>query len=182
MRVFKDEQSREWELAITVGTIRRVKAALKDRLPGRDVDLLKIDEGQPPLVALLSIDVELIVDVIWVLVKDRRDGQDISDEQFVLAMGGDAMVAATAAFWGDLRDFFQKLGRKDLAQVIQTQIDLLAGTVDKQTAEYAGINLKALIDQTWEEEKVKRLATPGNGSTNWPESPALIRIPKPSAN
>ncbi|MBI3866823.1 MAG: hypothetical protein HY290_33505 [Planctomycetia bacterium] len=180
MHTFKDEQNREWDLSITVGTIRRVKAVLKERLPGREIDLLKIDEGQPPLVALLSVDVELIVDVIWTLVKERRDSQAVTDEEFVLAMGGDAMVAATAAFWGELRDFFQKLGRKDLAQVIQTQTELLTGTVDKQTAEYAGINLKTLIDETWEAEKAKRKQTPtgqpilGSESTSLPGLPVSI--------
>ena len=184
MQTFCDDQQRTWNLAINIGLIRRVRTALGER----NVDLLKIDEGQPgqpPLVARLSVDVELLVDVIWVLVKDTPQPAPVDDEAFVLAMGGDGMPNAAAAFWREMRDFFQKLGRKDLVQVIQTQMDLLTGTVEKQTAEYAAIDLTALIDETWEQEKAKRKAdqpTPGNESTNSPGSPESSPAPSRSAN
>jgi hypothetical protein len=99
MRPFKDTAGRQWEVAINVATIRRVREFLK-------FDLLGVfDDGMKPLAELLA-DACRFVDVLFVLVKPQADAAKVSDESFGAAMGGDSLQAANEAFLEELADFF----------------------------------------------------------------------------
>jgi hypothetical protein len=125
MQQFQDGAGKLWTLHITVDAIKRVKLLIPD------VDLARIDEGSPPLVVRLSVDIILRCDVIYAIVKPQADEAGISDEQFGRAMGGDGLAAATTAFWQELHDFFQNL-RADLSQTITTQQKLLAAVIEHE--------------------------------------------------
>ncbi len=167
MQTFVDDKKRNWELAINVGIMRRVKSKLSDR----NCDLLKLDEGTPPLVARLSVDVELLVDVLYVILLDQVEQQNLSPEDFALGLGGDALSKATAAFWGELSDFFRQLGRTDLHEVIQTQLRLLAGVVEMHEAKIRDVD----VDELLKMDLPTASETLGNPSGNSPESSESIQ-------
>ena len=138
MRTFKDDKGQAWDLAVTVGGIRRIKAALPD------VDLLKIDEPDPActrptdapkeweapaLQIRLSLDSILVCEIIALLLKPQIEAQGRTAEDFFENMAGRGLREGLAAFWGDLDDFFQSLGRSDLASLASAHCKLLAEIV-----------------------------------------------------
>jgi hypothetical protein len=83
MRSFRDNENRQWNVALTIGALKRVKAEI-------DVDLLLLDVGDPPLGARLSTDMALVCDVLFVLVKPQADALSppVTDVQFGEGLGG----------------------------------------------------------------------------------------------
>jgi hypothetical protein len=105
MRAFKDNQGHQWEIAITVDTVKRVRGLL-------NVDLLAAIEGD--LVPKLATDPILLADVLYAVVKPQADNLGVSDEDFGRGLGGDAIEAATTALLEELVDFFPARRRTPL--------------------------------------------------------------------
>lgn len=118
MQTFKDNAGRSWTLALTIGSVKRVRALL-------DVNLMNLEAGDPPLLTRLGTDVMLLVDVIFALLKPQADAQEITDEQWAEAMGGDAILAAQKAFYDELSDFTRRRGRTDTTKAIQAQLRMI---------------------------------------------------------
>ena len=110
MRLFKDNEAREWTVEITVATVKRVRDLL-------DVDLMESVNGK--LVEQLANDPVLLVDVLYSICKPQADRDGVSDEQFGEAMAGDAIERGTMAFLEELVDFFPAPRRGLLAKVIE---------------------------------------------------------------
>ena len=102
MKTFKDNQDREWTIAVTVASIKRVR-----QLTPAKVDLLKVVENELDLLAKLADDPILLVDTVYVLCKPEADQRGVTDEQFGEAMYGDALERAYVALLEDLCDFFR---------------------------------------------------------------------------
>ena len=106
MKTFTDSAGRTWTLAITVDAIKRVESLVK-------VNLARLLEprstGGLPLLTELEADIILLCDVLFALVKPQADAQNVTDEQFGQALGGEAIASAYEAFWEELVGFFQKL-------------------------------------------------------------------------
>jgi hypothetical protein len=128
MRIFKDGQGREWTLAITIGAVKRLKAALED------VDLTRIGEGDPPLCDRLTGDVILLCDVLFCLVKAQAESLSVDEAQFAELLGGDVLRKAILAFWGELTDFFRDLDRPDVARLTEARRKLLIEVFEQNAA------------------------------------------------
>jgi hypothetical protein len=125
MRLFYDDQDRQWRLSINVATVKRVRRVFSEE--GEPFDLLDAD-----LPIKLANDPALLADLLWELV-DKSQHPDVTPEQFGEALGGDAIERASDAFVEELFDFFPK-GRRDLNRVIyrkikKTQVALIEKTV-----------------------------------------------------
>lgn len=118
MKTFKDSTGRSWEITLTVGSVKRVRALL-------DVDLLAIEEGDPPLLTRLATDVILLCDVIFVLVKPQADKLDVDDVEFGESLGGEVIADAQDAFYEELVLFSQSRHRMDLVKAIKSQRELI---------------------------------------------------------
>jgi len=114
MRAFTDSAGRAWTLSLTLDAAKRVKSLL-------GVNLLELDKGDPPLLTRLGTDVILLCDVVFAILKPQAEAAGVTDEQFGAALGGDAILAAQTAFYEEMVDFFQKLGRADLAKAVEAQ-------------------------------------------------------------
>jgi len=186
MHVFKDDTGEAWELAITVGALRRVKAYL----PG--IDLLKIDEPDPaarppeglsederkkweapPLNLRLTMEPVLVCECICCVLKPTLDTQGLGPDDFYERMAGAGLRDGLAAFWEDLDDFFQSLGRSDLSALAKAQRKLLAEIVSG--------NRSAI--EAWDQSRTnspsQNGSTPGNSSTDSPASSASTPPPSP---
>jgi len=114
MRAFTDSAGRAWTLSLTLDAAKRVKSLLS-------VNLLELDKGDPPLLTKLGTDVILLCDVVFAILKPQAEAAGVTDEQFGGALGGDIILAAQTAFSEEMVDFFQKLGRADLAKAVEAQ-------------------------------------------------------------
>jgi len=152
MKTFTDTAGRTWTLALTIDAAKRVKGLL-------DVNLLELEAGDPPLLTRLGTDVILLCDVIFALVKPQADAAGVSDEQFAAALGGDVVLAAQTAFYGELVDFFRKLGRGDLAKAVDAQRRMIDLAVARIETRLDKLDLEAAVESTL-----------GEPSTNSPPS------------
>jgi len=144
MHSFKDNQDRQWELNLTIGSVRRVKGLL-------DINLLEPEAGEPPLLTRLGTDEMLLVDVIFCLCKPQADENNISDEQFGEGLGGEAILAAQQAFYDELVDFFRKRGRTDRATAVMKQAKVIRMAVEKVTTIVESLDLESEMDKALKE-------------------------------
>ena len=117
MKYFKDNQNRNWTIVVNVATVKRVRSLLDINL----LDVVKLDEKNRPNVDLLeqlASDPVLLCDVIYCICKPEADAQNISDEDFGTAMGGDAIEHATTALLEELVDFFPEAKRLVLRKLM----------------------------------------------------------------
>ncbi len=122
MKYFKDAKGNQWELSITVGAIKRVKAML-------DVNLLDLEKGEPTLAERLATDIILICDVIYALCFPQAQGRNITDEDFGELLSGDAVLDAHTAFTDEFVNFFLSTGRTDKANVISKTAEVVRQAV-----------------------------------------------------
>ncbi len=137
MHTFTDTQGRAWSVAITVDTIRRVRA-----LTG--TDLMGVLGGD--LIERLSGDPVLLADVLYAVVKPEAEARGVDDADFGRALAGDAVAAATTALLEGLVGFFPSPRARLLRQA-------LAKLDDWQTAALSAA-----------EERLSTLAAPGLSS------------------
>ncbi|MEZ6097171.1 MAG: hypothetical protein R3C03_23605 [Pirellulaceae bacterium] len=109
MKTFNDSSGNTWSIAVNVGTIKRLRSAL-------DVNLLDAVEGK--LIERLVSDPVLLCDVIFVLCQPEAMARGISDEEFGLAMAGDAIDSATTALLEELVAFFPSGKRQVLTKAL----------------------------------------------------------------
>lgn len=159
MTTFQDAEKRTWQVGLTVDSIKRVKALLQ-------VDLTEPLAGEPPLMTRLALDVILLCDVLFALVKPQADAAGVTDEQFGASLGGEAIIAAHDALMEAWVDFFRNLRRTHLVTAIEKQAELVRAAVA------AGEKRLAALDPA-----AKVAAIFGEPSTSRPASSASILAP-----
>jgi hypothetical protein len=141
MYTFTDTAGRTWTLELTIGAVKRVQSLLKVNLldplgagaKRRRGKAGKIKKPRP-LVTRLQLDVVLLVDVIFALLKPEAEQKSVTDEQFASALGGDAAYQAFEAFMAEWRDFFQRLRRQTEAKAIAANMELVAAEDKRNVA------------------------------------------------
>jgi hypothetical protein len=164
MKDFKDNTGRQWRIELTIGAAKRIRS-----LAG--VNLLELDQGEPPLLTRLGLDVMLLCDVVYAAVKPQADEAGVSDEQFGEALGGDAILAARKAFFEELADFFRSQGRADLARAIQAQERIVALAVEQVDRKIGEIDPEKAVT-----EAIEGPVT-GGSSTSSPAASAATPAP-----
>ena len=183
MHSFADTEGRTWSLELTIGAVKRVQALLDVNLLdplGAAEEAVEATGDAPkkkevPLITRLQLDVVLLVDVIFALLKPQADGAGISDEQFASALGGDTAYRAFEAFMGEWRDFFQKLRRQTEAQAIAANMELVAAEDQRNLAMIDRVTEAAVAAGERERQKaMKRIEALGRSPivTGSGESPA----------
>ena len=152
MKKFKDNTNREWEIAINVAAVRRVRNKL-------NADLLDIQTTMPRLLA----DPIFLVDVVYVLCEAQATEYNVSDEQFGEAMAGDALGAAKQALIDELKSFFPTREERDAVErAIQKGIEMVSILRKKGTEKINAMDMNAEADRI--------LEMLGSSFTNSPES------------
>ena len=161
MKVFKDNQNRPWTIVVNVATVKRVRSLLDINL----LDVVKLDKKDKPNIDLLeqlARDPVLLCDVIYCICKPDADAQNISDEDFGMAMSGDAIEHATTALLEELVDFFPEAKRLVLRKLMN------AGEKVKTRMEKA-LKLQ-LADPKLDQELEDQVTRYIDSSMNSPES------------
>lgn len=176
MREFTDATGNVWPLAITAGTVKRVQ------------DLLAVDIGQPlagptPWITRFDSDIVFKVDVICAVCRPVMAERGVSDEDFAAGLGGEALYAASMAFWEELTDFFRSLRRSEIVAAMSRQREIIERAMELTTAKISGTEMTELIAQEMaktEREIDDDLAARGEPAANSPPSPAAPPSPAPS--
>jgi len=158
MKIFTDNQGREWQIAITVDSIRRVRDLLT-------VDLCQPFAGDPPLLTRLDTDIVLLCDVIYCLVKPQADERNLTSEQFGASLGGDAIRSAHDGLMEEWEAFFQSLRRAEMAKAIQKQAQIVKTMVDLTSHKVDEIDVTLATEQLRNLDVNQAIQTALAGST-----------------
>lgn len=169
MPKFKDAKGREWELAVNVTSMERVKS-----LAG--FDLLTVLDHADNVTKLR--DPYTLANVLFALVKPQADEAEVSDEAFGEGLAGDPIEDASDALLEGLVLFFPK-GRRQLLQMATAKQKEIDGRLQAKRVEAVRKKLDQMA--TAAERKVDAaiaaLNVSGDSPTASPESPALTPAP-----
>lgn len=112
MPQFTDELGRDWSVEITYHTVCRVRSALK-------INLLEILDSGAALVGRINEDLELLVDLLWVVCSEQAERAAVDDELFGRGLAGDSFLHARAALEEALVNFFPPPKRELLRRIFQ---------------------------------------------------------------
>ena len=158
MPKFTDSKGDAWGVSITFGTLKRLKAELDVAL----TEISRVDRPDDvPALTRLVLDIELLVNALCVVCRQRIDSESLGEEDFAELLSGNALAQAQAAFWEALSDFFRSLGRTDIARAIEKQAELVAATVERSAHHLDEIDVADAIDRAY-----------SNLDTSSPASPA----------
>lgn len=108
MQRFTDLTGREWQMSLTYGIARQLKAKSSE-----PVDVLEPESFQPAL-----DDLYRRFDLIWELCQASHP--DVTQEQFDAAIAdSETFAVVNAALLAELTDFFHRAGRPELAALIE---------------------------------------------------------------
>ena len=153
----KDKNGRDWQIALNVHQMKRIRAALGIDL----VNVITLDkEGvvKVDMIDRIANDPCLLVDILWVLVEEQAKAINVTDEQFGAALAGESIENATKAFLDELVDFFPGAKRLFLKKAVELS--------RKYTGDWTQVLEKALNDPELE----KRVAESMRSSASSPES------------
>jgi len=116
MNTFKDNQGKEWSLALDAFSIKQCRQ-------DAGVDLVDIEDGR--IFDKLADPVSM-VDALWVLCRKQAAAATpaIDQEQFAARLTGDAYQAAADAIAGAIADFFPNR-RRELLRALINKADKL---------------------------------------------------------
>jgi len=114
MHTFKDSKGRQWEIAMTLGNVKRVRDTLH-------IDLLQPEAGDPPLLQRLGVDEFLLAEVIEKFLEPQFAEKGTTADDVMAAFDGETILAAQSAFYDEMVAFFQSRGRNDRAKAVQKQ-------------------------------------------------------------
>lgn len=138
MKLFKDNNGKEWILDINVGTIELVKART-------GVDLTKLFEGQMELLGKLFSDPVQLVVVLWAAVR-QPDATDDDRLKFYSVLRGDALESAATALVEDVIDFFPNRRQREIwRETVKKLWEVVDEVQTKQAAALQQLNPTSLV-------------------------------------
>ena len=131
---FTDFKGRRWIVSITIGALKRLKEQ-------KGVDLLDTENQEnqtDPTMLRLFTDPLSVMDLIFCLVENQAKETNVSQDDFLDAMDGNALNEAQAALLSGLNHFFLSCGKPHLAKgmkKIQEAYGIIATQVEAKMDE-----------------------------------------------
>lgn len=141
MSTFKDAKGREWNISVTVSSIKRVIEGTADKL-----NLCDALDGK--LIVELGNDPLKFCEVLFWLLKPQLDEKGIDADDLADALLGDPLGAAVDAFCEALTLFFQRPEQREVLGKLIAK----ANEVSKR----AGRHAVALIESDTMKQKIDR--------------------------
>ncbi len=159
---------RRWRIQLTLGDLRRLKAA--------GIDLLRLDERpsaeEPPLAMRLRTDPLLVGEILWHCLATQLEEAGLSEGDFCQMMDGPALGEAYSALMVALLDFFRYLSRPDLVETVHTAARLVALATEHTERKLQSLDLTLIPGATSPASPPLPGSTPGPGpSANSPPPP-----------
>lgn len=147
---FLDSQGRAWNLAITIGSARRVKEATA-------VDLGKVSDGK--LFIELGLDPFKFAAVLYSLCEKQAETRNVEPEEFAESLNGDAIDSAMQALIEAIVLFCRAPVRGAMRTVIQTAMKAQQTSMD--AVEAWAIANTPRVTETIRQQTTAALATFG---------------------
>lgn len=143
MRTFRDNEGREWVLALTLGSLRRIKASA-----GLDMlDLGKWDKEASNPFLRLTRDAVTLADTLCALCHTQIVERQITEEQFAESLGGQSIDDALIALVEEWADFFRQ-GRREMdSMLLRRALEVLMETRSKMAQAVAVMDREMTVDK-----------------------------------
>lgn len=136
MHCFTDNKGYRWTISVTVGDLKRVRAAV-------GIDLASLT---PQALLELSTKPIELVDTLYVLCEKEAKEVGVSDESFGERLCGDSLERATEAFVEAMIDFFPNARDRQATRALMKSIQEAAEMIRAENATaLANPNLPTLI-------------------------------------
>jgi hypothetical protein len=112
MQIFRDQSDGEWPISLHMGEIIRIRAESNKRF-----DLF--DPTKDELAMTLLNDLPTCWEVLWYVCSPTAKAREITAEEFGKRLGDETLLVAQKALFEEWRDFFRRLGREELALVVE---------------------------------------------------------------
>lgn len=158
--MFKDANSREWQVKLDAPKISEVRKEC-------GIDLAALDGNT---FDRLNNDPVVLVNVLWVLVRGQNSGT--TDVQFGESLVGDPIDSATEALLSAITDFFPSRKRSLLRSLTDKQTAVSQKAMELAMAKINDPALEANLLAAMEERLTKDLENLLTGLRNATDSPA----------
>jgi len=148
MREFADNRGDKWPVAITLGIVKQVQDLL-------GVDIGQPLDGTPPFLTRFDTDVRFKGEVLCVLCAEAYESQQMTAVDFAKRLDGPALQRATAAFYEELTDFFQSLGRPDVVAAVEREREVIDKALGLVKAQIDGVQMGEMLDAEMEKARDK---------------------------
>lgn len=132
MSAFRDGNNREWTIAITCGSLKRIEEHAK-------FDLADISNGKA--VEIFTGDHHHLVDVLWPLLKVQCEAKGITQDDLAESIWGKAIEDSIAAIKAALLDFFPPSRRPVIQAAVEKMDQVMKAAVEKGLAEIESVQL-----------------------------------------
>lgn len=122
MRVITDLKKRQWDILITVGTVKRVRRAL-------DLDIYDI--AKEGFLKAIIEDQIMLVDMFYVICQKQAEKEGVTDIEFGESFDGNHIDKAVAIFLEALVDFFPQSRRDAVRKALAKTLELAERTGEK---------------------------------------------------
>lgn len=142
MQSFQDKNEASWNVELNIGVMEEIKGKLQ-------IDLLNpMEDEDAPLVARFlptsAENIMLFVNTLFLICEDQCKEKEITSAQFGRLLGHTAINGAYDAFFKEWQDFFQSLGRMDVAEALMKIGEMMQLEVNRAVKEVQ--KLKSLED------------------------------------
>jgi len=158
MRQFTDTGGHTWEIAITLGAAMRLRDAL-------EVDLLEPERGDPPLLTRIGTSERLLGEILCELLRPQFAAAELTEAEVYERFDGETLLAAQAAFYEDLADFFRGRGRPDRARAVAKQGEVIDAAIAAAVANVDAIDPAAIVGKTFGKSPAPAGSGPSQGSS-----------------
>ena len=163
MASFKDTQGRVWDVAVNLGQLMKVKSRLGLCLVDLSAEDVAAKRSESDL-KRLSGDVELSINLLYVLCEKQCQERDVGDEAFGLTLDLDAWADALAALKEELTVFTLPRTTKERGRELARKQNEIAAKVLAAEA-LRSIEAEELVPAATVEAMVRRMIA-GNGSAS----------------
>lgn len=147
MESFKDAEGRDWEIKISVETVRNVQDAADMNLFH---PLAELDSGRPLALELQMYQLKLAA-VLWPMVEGQAEERDVSRSDFESALDGGALDRAREALFAELRTDLKERGREAAVKALDKQDEVLDKVVESAGARMENVDPDKLLEKVEQE-------------------------------
>lgn len=151
MIIINDDKGREWNIAVTIGSM----ANIKDNL---GIDLIRVEQllgdGEDSFFASLTDDEIYLAKIISFCCDPNSYAQnDCSRQEFIESLTGKVFFEAREAFVKELIRFFEEMGRPYRAKIIRTWDEFVKKAVEQLNENFDSTISKIDLDKIVKETK-----------------------------
>ncbi len=142
MKTFKDCEGANWDICLNLGTVKKIK----DKL---GINLLEIEQGEPPLLTRLGTDELFLAEIILCCIETQIEKRKLSEQDVLSRFDGQTIGKAQSCFYEELIDFFQQKNQPHKMKMVQKQLALIELAIKAAISKIDEINIEEISGQMY---------------------------------